>query len=205
MAMPVITGKRTYDRLKEMGYDIVTFRIIEKEVHSYKKYEVFSIINSWLSSNFRSTDFVLDKTDSLIIEKYARANDLMNEISAIPYGGGLPEKIIGCYRKAVEGALLESGGWFSMGLKLFSNGFIDEAFNSFETSTKDPTFTAMFASYVWMGHIKDIQNQRKEALEFYQKAMQIYPGFPVQHDNWNIKIDKAWIEERIKTPFKGIN
>jgi hypothetical protein len=56
-----------------------------------------------------------------------------------------------------------------------------------------------------MGHIKDIQNQRKKALEFYQKAMQIYPGFPVQHDNWNIKIDKAWIEERIKTPFKGIN
>jgi len=205
MAMPMIAGKRTYDRLKDTGYDKVTFRTIEKEVHSYKKYDVFSIINTWLSTNFRSTDFVLDKTDSLFIEKYARANDLMNEISAIPFGGGFPEKIIGCYRKAIEGTPLESTGWFSMGLKLFTDGFMDEAFNSFDASINDTTFTVMFASYVWMGHIKDIQNQRKKALEYYHKAMQIYPGFPVQHDNWNIKIDKAWIEERIKTPFKGIN
>jgi hypothetical protein len=43
------------------------------------------------------------------------------------------------------------------------------------------------------------------ALMFYQKGGDLYPGFPVQHDNWNIIIDQAWIEERIESPFKGIN
>ncbi len=56
-----------------------------------------------------------------------------------------------------------------------------------------------------MGHIKDIQNQRKDAIILYRKALNIYPGFAVRHDNWNIIIDKTWIEERIKAPFRGIN
>ena len=57
---------------------------------------------------------------------------------------------------------------------------------------------------VWMGHLNDLQNNRTQAVEWYKKAMDTYPGFPAQHDNWNMKIDQNWIEERLKTPFRGI-
>jgi hypothetical protein len=57
---------------------------------------------------------------------------------------------------------------------------------------------------VWIGHINDLRNNREEAMSWYQKALETYPGFPIQHDQWGITIDKRWIEERLKAPFKGI-
>ena len=202
VSMPMISAKKTYERLKNSGLT-VTYRSIEKETHQYAKYDVFAIIDTWLCNDGLSTDFLLHKSDSLIIEKYAKANELVNEISDIPYGGGYPEKILTCYQKATESNITDANTWFTLGLKLFADGYNDEAYNSFSKAT-DSTFAAYFASLVWMGHLKDLENQRKEAVTLYQKALKAYPGFPVQHDNWNIVIDKTWIEERIKVPFKGV-
>jgi tetratricopeptide (TPR) repeat protein len=203
IAMPMISAKKTYESLKNMGLDKVTFRVIEKEGHQYKKYDVFSIIDIWLSSEFRTTSFILQKSDSLIIERYAKANELINAISAIPYGGGYSDKIITCYEKATESKITDPFTWFNLGIKLFADGYIDEAYNSF-TNANDTAFAANFAVLVWLGHLEDLKNRRKEAIALYQKALKAYPGFPVTHDNWNIVIDKKWIEERIKSPFKGV-
>jgi tetratricopeptide (TPR) repeat protein len=201
--MPVISAKKTYERLKSSGL-AVTFKSIEKETHQYSKYDVFPIIDTWLCSDGLSTDFLLHKSDSLIIEKYAKANELVNKISDIPYGGGYPEKISACYKDATGSNISDANTWFTLGLKLFADGYNDEAYNSFSRAT-DCTFAAHFAALVWMGHLKDLKNQRKEAVKLYKKALKTYPGFPVQHDNWNIVIDKKWIEDRIKVPFRGTN
>ncbi len=203
MAMPMVSAKNTYERLKNKGFGNVTFRIIEKEVHQYDKYDVFPIIDTWLDNKGQTSDFKLQKSDSLTIAKYAKAKELTNEISAIPFVGSYPEKIITCYRKAVESKMTDASTWFTLGIKLFTNGYNDQAYKSFSNAT-DSSFAICFASYVWMGHIKDIQNQRKEAIIFYQKALTLYPGFPMQHDQWNLIIDKTWIEERMKTPFLGV-
>ncbi len=203
MAMPMVLARRTYESLLENGYPKATFRVIEDEVHQYKKYDVFGIMDAWLSSKFQSTDFILQKSDSLMIEKHARANELIKEIYALPDGGGNPQKVLSCYQKAIETKMSDMMTWFILGVRLFTDGYNDEAYNSFAKAT-DTTFVARFASMVWMGHLKDLKNQRKEAISFYKKALDAYPGFPAQHDQWNIIIDKAWIEERLKTPFKGI-
>ncbi|MFP4622028.1 MAG: hypothetical protein ACLFM7_12010 [Bacteroidales bacterium] len=200
-SMPMVKAKETYTKLKNRGSDKVTFRSIKEEVHQYKKYDVFAIIDTWLSSKFQSTDFQLQKSDSLIIEKHARANELTEEIEALPYEGGSPRKVLSCYHKALETGMTDMKIWFTLGVKLFTKGYNDEAYNSFTKAT-DSGFPACFASFVWMGHIKDLRNQRKEAISFYKKGLDAYPGFPVQHDHLNIKIDNKWIEERIKMPFK---
>lgn len=202
VSMPMTSAKKVYEKLKNNEVP-VTFRYIENEVHQYKKYDVFPIIDTWLNSKFKSTSFTLQKSDSVIIERYARMNGLINELSDIPYGGGYSEKIIKCYQKAVENQMLGADTWFTLGLKLFADGYNDEAFNSFYNAA-DSSFAAYFASLVWMGHLKDLKNDRKESIKLYKQAFDAYPGFPVQHDNWNIVIDKAWIEERIKVPFKGV-
>jgi predicted esterase len=202
VSMPMTSAKKVYDKLKNNELQI-TFRYIENEVHQYKKYDLFPILDAWLNSKFESTSFTLQKSDSVIIEKYARANELINEISAIPFGSGYSQKIIKCYQKAVESKTLEADTWYFLGLKLFANGYNEEAYNSFSRA-EDSTFALYFASLVWKGHLADLKNNRKEALELYQMALNVYPGFPVHHDNWNIVIDKMWIEERIKVPFKGV-
>jgi pimeloyl-ACP methyl ester carboxylesterase len=202
ISMPLISAKKTYERLKNAGLT-VTYKSIEKDNHQYEKYDVFAIIDTWLCSERLSTDFSLNSSDSLIIANYMQANELVKEISDIPYGGGYPAKILACYKKAVERKNTSANTWFALGLKLFADDFNNEAYYSFSKSA-DSTFAAYFASLVWMGHIKDIERQRKEAIVLYEKALKAYPGFPVQHDNWNLIIDEKWIEERIKNPFKGV-
>jgi predicted esterase len=203
LAMPMTSAKKLYQRLKNRGLD-VSFSSIAKEVHQYKKYDVFPIIDTWLSSNFQSTDFILQKSDSMIIERYRAMYELTDEISAIPYGGGYPEKIIKSFEKAIERNLSDASIWFTLGLKLFADNYHNEAFTSFSKAT-DSTFFGSFGSLVWMGHIKDLNNKRNDAVAYYQKALDVYPGFPIQHDNWKMVIDKAWIEERIKFPFTGVD
>jgi len=172
-------------------------------VHQYKKYDVFAIIDSWISSNFHSTEFTLSAMDSLSIKKYNESKEIINEISALSYCGGQPQKSLLCYQNALESKYMEESNWFNLGVKLFANNYIDESFEAFKLSNED-NFIVRFASLTWMGHIKDLKKERQEALKYYKEALKHYPGFPVQHDNWNIVIDNTWIEERIRQPFTGV-
>lgn len=202
VSMPMTSARKVYEKLKNNNLP-VTFRSIENEIHQYNKYDIFPIIDTWLGSEFRSTNFILQKTDSLLIEKYAKIDGLTGELSAVPYEGGQKEKILKCYQKAVEINLSDPDTWYTIGIKLLADDYNDEAYNAFSKAV-DSTFALRFASLVWMGHLKDLKDNRKEAVAFYRKALDAYPGFPVQHDQWKIVIDKTWIEERIKVPFKGV-
>ena len=201
-AMPAVQAKRTFERLKNNGADQVTFRLIEKEVHQYRKYDLFAIMDTWLDSRFRSTGFTLQKSDSITIEKYARANELIEEIQSLSYENGDPAEALNCYQKAVDTEMSDMGTWFSLGVRLVAAGCHDEAYASFARAA-DPAFAACFASFVWMGHLKDLKKEREVAVVFYRKALDAYPGFPVQHSQWDMLIDKNWIEERIRLAFSN--
>jgi len=203
IAMPRVLAERTYDRLRENGYEKATFTVIEDEVHQYRKYDVFAIMNAWIESGGTTTDYVLTQVDKDHIERYAEIDGITNSINSLPYGGGEPEEALACFHKAQALQLGEPHPWYKLGLVLFADGNNEEALFSFEQAS-DTTFIAHFAAMVWMGHINDLQNNRTQAVEWYKKAMDAYPGFPAQHDNWNMKIDQTWIEERLKTPFRGI-
>jgi len=69
-AMPMVLAERTYKDLLEQGFNKATFRVIEGEVHQYKKYDVFAIIDAWIDSGYCSTEFVLDEQDKQIIASY---------------------------------------------------------------------------------------------------------------------------------------
>ncbi len=199
---PMVSAKRLAERLSSSGLHKLTLRTIPGESHGFKDYNVFAIVDAWLSSGFRSTDFVLDESDREWIEEHARVTALIDEIRALPFEGADREKALGCYRKAVAGRLADSMSWFDLGLKLLGQGDNDEAAAAFARATDD-AFVLRFASLVWMGHLRDLNDEREEAVALYRRALEAYPGFPMQHDNWGIVIDKAWIEDRIRVPFKG--
>ncbi len=70
----------------------------------------------------------------------------------------------------------------------------------------DPANHAIGLSHnnlVWQGHLLDLVNQREEALACYQEALKHRaPDDGVRHDQFGMVIDRAWIQERIKTPFR---
>jgi pimeloyl-ACP methyl ester carboxylesterase len=202
-AMPMVLAKRTYNNLLKNGYQKATFRVIEKEVHQYKKYDVFAIIDTWLDSGGKTTEFVLDEEDKQYIAKNALINEISSSISSLPWEGGETDKTLDCFRKAKEAHFEEPQSWFKLGMVLFANGDYNESIYSFSQAI-DPSFPIHYASMVWIGHINDLLNNRKEAVSWYKKGLEHYIGVPVQHDQWGMKLDEAWIKERLKTPFTGI-
>jgi tetratricopeptide (TPR) repeat protein len=200
IAMPMVLAKRTYDELMKNRYQKATFKVIEGEVHQYEKYEVFAIMDTWIDSKGETTEFVLDQEDKDLKEKYERIEEVSNCIASLSWEGGEPEKSLDCFQKVKEAQYEDPAQWFSLGVKLFANGHYQESFESFTQAT-DSSFIANFAAMAWLGHILDLQNERDQAVLWYKKALAHYPGFPVQHDQWGIIIDKKWLEERLKTPF----
>jgi pimeloyl-ACP methyl ester carboxylesterase len=202
IAMPMELARRTYDSMLKSGCQKAYFRVIDGETHQYEKYDVFAIIDTWLDSGGKTTDFVLGREDSTNLEKYAKLGEIRNSIAELSWEGGEPEKALECFRKAREGGLQDPNLWFGFGVKLFANGHNDQALYSFSQAT-DTSFDVCSASMVWMGHLNDLLHKREEALAWYKKGLEYYI-FPMTHSQWNLTIDRNWIEERMKTPFTGI-
>jgi hypothetical protein len=42
---------------------------------------------------------------------------------------------------------------------------------------------------------------RAAAVSAYTEALKNDPGWALQHDQYGLRIDKAWVEARLKAPF----
>ena len=70
---------------------------------------------------------------------------------------------------------------------------------------KWPLF-AIFSSLVWLGHLKDLQGSRKEALSYYNKALKYCDKYSVmQHSQYGMFINRWWVKDRLISPFIGID
>jgi tetratricopeptide (TPR) repeat protein len=52
---------------------------------------------------------------------------------------------------------------------------------------------------VWQGHMLDLLGQRTEAVAAYQKALAA--GVKARHDQYGLVLNKAYVEERLRSPF----
>lgn len=120
-------------------------------------------------------------------------------MSKLPYEGS-PLEVLEFFLESQKLVDLNPHEWFSLGVKLFGNNLIDEAYIAFSNAEKKKD---MFRSpaLVWLGHLNDLKGNRTLALSQYNEALNLFPGFPIQHDNWKMVIDESWINERLKQPF----
>ena len=58
-----------------------------------------------------------------------------------------------------------------------------------------------FATLVWLGHLNDLNGNREEGLKYYNKALENDTGETIQHDQFGLKINRKWVEERLLTQF----
>jgi len=57
------------------------------------------------------------------------------------------------------------------------------------------------AALTWQGMILDLLGQREEALALYRQALTM-PGQTMVHSQYQLRIDKAWVEQRLQAPFQ---
>ncbi len=121
----------------------------------------------------------------------------------MPYTGA-GEKSLDIFKKVRDISVSDAGVWFKLGLALYDGKYYEEGLYAFkqaeQLSEGSPLY--IFASLVWQGHITDLLGRRDKAVAFYKKALQKDPGDWIRHDQYRIKIDRQWVEERLKKPFE---
>lgn len=199
MAMPEKQAALTHQNLLNMGFTKATYRVIPEEVHQYKKPDVFGIINQWISSGFTSVESTPNVEELEKTRWYEQQNERHKTMTRLPYVGS-PQEVLKFFLESQKLADLDPHEWFSLGVKLFGNNLHDEAYTAFSNAEKKKD---MFRSpsLVWLGHLNDLKENRTLALSQYSEALKLFPGFPIQHDQWKMVIDESWINERIKQPF----
>jgi tetratricopeptide (TPR) repeat protein len=92
--------------------------------------------------------------------------------------------------------------WFKLGMLLFDSGYYTESFTAFERVSKmDVSKLYKSTSFTWMGHLKDLEGKREEAIKYYELALEYDTGETMQHSQYRMRINRKWIEKRLKTPF----
>ncbi len=93
--------------------------------------------------------------------------------------------------------------WIKLGLNLYDDGFYPDALDAFERVEQlQPEDPWLFGALVWQGQLLDLLGRREEALAKYRQALQ-RPGTPtIRHDQWGMRIDKAWVQQRLESPFQ---
>jgi pimeloyl-ACP methyl ester carboxylesterase len=79
-SMPLAQAQETYERLRAAGFTAVTLKPIADEVHQYRRYDVFLILDAWISSGGRTAEFVPSDADRA---EMARAQALADVQQAI--------------------------------------------------------------------------------------------------------------------------
>lgn len=92
--------------------------------------------------------------------------------------------------------------WFKLGLLLFDGGSYPESLEAFR-KCRDLAESKgdLFGALVWLGHINDLLGQREEAVACYTEALKNDTGRTMQHDQYGMRLDKAWVEKRLSSPF----
>lgn len=147
------------------------------------------------------------------IEWPVPVSDLVRKLAL---AGSVPQKadqeklFLACYDEALKDNVIDDRAWNEIALHFMESKRDPDkcltALQHLEVSNKklDPATWQTFGYCVktWQGHMLDLLGRRAEALECYREALKTNNG---RSDNWFggfRQIDKKWLEERLKTPFK---
>ncbi len=116
---------------------------------------------------------------------------------------GTGEAALGFLRMPGTAAVATPRVWFKLGLLLFDGGHYPESLEAFR-KCRDLSGSKgdLFGALLWMGHMNDLLGKREEAVACYSEALRNDPGWALQHDQYGMRLDKSWVEARLKDPFK---
>ncbi len=156
-------------------------------------------------SRSKMADAVLDPDGRLAVVKEPppkTAADLAEAIENLDWTG-TSEAALAIVKRPEAKEIRDAHAWFKLGLLLYDGGRNAESFEAFKRCGElDASDQNLFGALVWMGITKDAQGDRAAAVPFFTEALKHDTGQTLQHDQYGLRINKAWVEERLKTPFK---
>jgi tetratricopeptide (TPR) repeat protein len=147
-------------------------------------------------------DVVIDPEDAVAMAEVLpqEQQDLAKKVSQKPWTGA-GEAALDAYRQGREMKVQDGFFWLKVGLLLYDGLHYPEALEAM-TQAGESDAEWRFAALVWQGHLLDLLGRRAEAVARYQEALKVPGARSMQHSQYNMVIDKKWVEERLKTPFE---
>ena len=151
---------------------------------------------------------ILDAEGELPLIGQAPSSDgaeLADQVRRLPWTGA-GKQALDLFGKAQKLKPQNETVWVKLGLGLYDGKYYPESLQAFEQAGKltKPETGWWVGAVVWQGHLLDLLGRREEAVRCYREALKrINEGSPVElrHDQYGIKIDKKWVDARLKKPF----
>jgi len=147
-------------------------------------------------------EVVLEPDSAVVLVEAPSASQrvLMAKILQMPWTG-VGEAALDAYRQAREAKIGDAEVQFKLGLVLYDSRYYQESLEVM-TQLAQGDSDLRFAATVWEGHLLDLLGRRAEAVARYQEALKVPGAHAIRHDQYNLVIDKNWLEERLRTPFE---
>jgi tetratricopeptide (TPR) repeat protein len=131
------------------------------------------------------------------------AQALSQLVGDLPWVGA-GERALAAFKKANGTGFSDPDGWFKLAMTLYDGRYYQEGLGAFgkaqATAGDDTRLT--FVAIVWQGHIFDLLGQREKAVSCYQKALEVPGPGETRHDQYHMRVNREWVQERLKEPFR---
>jgi hypothetical protein len=125
---------------------------------------------------------------------------IMAKVSQMPWVGA-GQSALDAYHEATNAKVEDAQTRFKLTLLLYDGRYYAEALEVTRSlAATDADYR--FAALVWQGHLLDLLERRAEAIVSYQEALKVPGSRTMKHSQYNLVINREWVEARLKTPFQ---
>ncbi|MCX5784276.1 MAG: alpha/beta hydrolase [Elusimicrobia bacterium] len=116
------------------------------------------------------------------------------------------EQVPALFEEAKKTVMTDIAAWEHLGIMLYGGKYYNKALFAFQNTGKcaEPQ-NANWKALTWQGLILDLLHKRDEAVACYKAALAVCPDRSAKYDQYNLKFNKQWLEERIKIPYSRQN
>lgn len=129
--------------------------------------------------------------------------DLVSKVIDLPWTGA-GETARGLYDQVPKLKVKDPDVLFKMWMLLYDGRFYEEALDACRRAAleyKNTDKSRRFLSTTWQGILLDLLGRREEALGRYREALSIAGHAKIRHPQYNMVIDRSFVEQRLKEPF----
>jgi tetratricopeptide (TPR) repeat protein len=135
-----------------------------------------------------------DKTLATAEPPSERERIVRSRIRDLPWAGAGNEALP-LLEQAQALGIAESDVWRKLAMALFDGRHYSKALEALGRLEPD------FFRLVWEGNNLELLGRRAEAIERYKRALELPDKREMTHSQYKLKIDEAWVRERMDKPF----
>jgi tetratricopeptide (TPR) repeat protein len=191
------------ERIGDLEMPVPVMAVFEDEDKEVKWTEGLLKVNELVfESETPLKEALIDPSGRLAMLRKTPEGSVMQRLDKLPWTGA-GEAALDLFNEVKHADLLDGKDLGKLGMTLYDGEYYKEALNAFEAAAEKSKGQPWgCVALVWQGHVHDLLGAREKAIENYRKALELYSGNGMRHDQYGILINRQWIEERLKQPFE---